>query len=219
MSRFRKNLHGSPKRAKWRFPVIFTLASTPTVKKSPNPEDVPDLARQLSVAQRLVDHLLASRREVKEPFPTHCILSQLVIPGGAAAESPSPDGAAPRPPRQKSSEPTANRVREAYTLSLDCSPEVFSDFLTRLVSDPWIFVPMDIRVENEQASFPKREEFEKLLTTPAAASGNDVSGQATPSTAPLLLVLAGKERLRVRMSVDFVFLPPEKEAKPKEKGS
>jgi len=50
-------------------PQEFYLGFEDYRQKSPSPNEVSDLARQLSVSQRLANHLLASRREAAEPFP------------------------------------------------------------------------------------------------------------------------------------------------------
>ena len=173
-------------------------------QKSPSPAQVPALARQLAVSQRLMDHLLACRREVAEPFPTPCVLKKWKVPGVAAETS----GGTPASPPEKSTATPASFLRETYEINLECSPEILADLLRRLAGDPWILIPTNLVVENEQTSFPKRAEFEKLFKNPAGVPGAN-EGQIIPSAkAPLLLVLAGKEKLRVSLTVDFAGWPP-----------
>jgi len=103
-------------------------------------------------------------------------------------------------------------VRESYRLQMECSPEVFYGFVGRLSQDPWLFVVMDLSLENEQKEFLKRSEvakkFEGEKSESAVEGGVPAEGvreSAIPQAAkPLLLVLAGKERLRVVMKIDFM---------------
>ena len=186
-------------------------------QKSPSADQVPALARQLAVSLRLWDHLLAARKEVAEPFPTPCVLQAWMVPGvpaEATATSPGAPGASPPTPS-----PASAPLRETYQMSLECSPEVLLDLMRRVASDPWMLIPMQLRVENEQASFPKRAEFEKFFVGTAGAAASAEKGAASSDRPPLLLILAGKEKLKVSLSIDFVGWPPPSPpatAKPKE---
>jgi len=202
-------------------PQEFYLGFENYRQKSPTAEEVPDLARQLSVSQRLLDHLLASRQVVSEPFPTPCVVGTWRVPGidfGSAADIPSAEKKTTKDSVQLQKPRT--HVRETYEITMECSPEILRDFLSRLIRDPWIFIPTQLKIENELASFPKRAEFEKTFSpSPGAALGGGES-VVTPGKSPLLLVLAGKEKLRVFLRVDFAAWPPpaQPENAPPERG-
>jgi len=95
---------------------------------------------------------------------------------------------------------------------MECSPEVFYGFVGRLSRDPWLFVVMDLSLENEKKEFLKRsevaKEFEGEKSAPAVEGGAPTDGARgsanSQAAAPLLRVLAGKERLRVMMKIDFM---------------
>jgi hypothetical protein len=95
---------------------------------------------------------------------------------------------------------------------MECSPEVFYGFVGRLSQDPWLFVVMDLSLENEQKEFLKRSEVAKKFegeksdsTVETGSPTEEARGSANSQPAkPLLLVLAGKERLRVVMKIDFM---------------
>jgi hypothetical protein len=86
------------------------------------------------------------------------------------------------------------------------------------VADPWLFVVVNLNLENDMKEFPKRSEIARkfsdgknsgagsLGSTGNAESGADgaVGTTETSSQPPLLMVLAGKERLKVVVRVDFV---------------
>ena len=189
-------------------------------QKSPSADQVSALARQLAVSLRLWDHLLAARKEVAEPFPTICGIQAWKIPGVSAEVAATGAGvtaASPSPPA-----PGAAPLRETYQIALECSPEVLLDLVRRVASDSWMLIPMQLRIENEQASFPKRAEFEKLFAGtlgPSGATAPTEKGAAPSGKPPLLLILAGKEKLKVSLSIDFVGWPPPSPpatAKPKE---
>ncbi len=62
---------------------------------------------------------------------------------------------------------------------------------------------MDLSLENEQKEFLKRSEVAKKFEGEKGESAVEGSTNAKSAT-PLLLVLAGKERLRVVMKIDFM---------------
>jgi hypothetical protein len=89
----------------------------------------------------------------------------------------------------------------------------------KVVADPWLFVVMNLSLENDMKEFPKRSDLAKKFVTEGSNLGagslgsteNPESGvdgvSATTegsSQSPLLMVLAGKERLKVVMQIDFV---------------
>jgi len=191
-------------------PQEFYLGFGDYRQKSPAPNEVADLARQLSVSQRLANHLLASRREVSEPFPTPCLIQGWKVPGvnrPASVDAPGAEAGIVKDLTQ--SQKTQAFLRESYEIKLECSPEILADLLHRLTRDPWFLLPTQLVVENEQASFPKRAEFEKIFgkSAPGVPVENP-EGSASSGAPPLLLVLAGKEKLRVSLTIDFAGWPP-----------
>jgi len=101
-----------------------------------------------------------------------------------------------------------------------------------LARDPWLFIVSDLNLENDLKDFPKRSEVAKkfadankptegagVVTEGAGAPPEEVRGGANPpSRPPLLMVLAGKERLKVLLRVDFVGWKAAAPGKQPEKG-
>jgi hypothetical protein len=186
----------------------FYLGLQEYKQKSPTAGQIPTLALQLSVAERLVEILMEAKEAAKEAYPTQCILQtlegsavkegELVKPETGKAKAGGVDG--------------GGLVRESYQLQMECSPEVLYGFVGRLSQDPWLFVVMDLSLENEQKEFLKRSEVAKKFQGEKSASAveggsptEETRGSGSPqSSMPLLLVLAGKERLRVVMKIDFM---------------
>jgi hypothetical protein len=171
--------------------------------KSSNPteEEIPSLARQLSVAERLTGLLIEAKEGAREEYPTQCLLQVLELPLVKAAANP--EGAGKPKPGPSETGP----IRESYRLQLECSPEVLYTFIRKLATDPWLFILSDLRLESEQEDFPKRSEVAKKFE----GEKNQVPGEAgtegtrrTEEKPPLLLVLAGKERVKALLRVDFV---------------
>ena len=174
-------------------------------QRSPGDEQVPLLAMQLSVSKRLVDLLFAAKESTKEGYPTSCLL--VALQGPLSKEGETTD--APKP-KQKPGDKNEN-LRESYTIEIECSPEVLYAYIHRLTMDDYFFIPMNLQLENEKDAFPKRSELTGLFNAPLVndpASGEQTRGGSNPPAAPLLLVLAGKERLRARLQVDFVSWRP-----------
>lgn len=182
----------------------FYLGFEEFKQKSPTAEQVPALARQLSVAKKLVDLLLAAKK-TREGYATPCVLLGLEVPVG---------GGAPNPETAKTSkrvdDKSAEMVRERYRLRLACSPEVLFEFVQLLNQDPWLFIITNLRLTNEKEIFPKRGEIAKLFEAESAdvsgAQDQDASrgsGKAS-GKAKLLLVLSGKERVEVNLDLDYV---------------
>jgi hypothetical protein len=201
----------------------FYLGLQEYKQRSPTASQVPNLALQLSVAEKLVEILMEAKGMAKEAFPTQCILQSLEGPVVRELEVVKPEAGEAK----AGGVDGGGMVRESYRLQMECSPEVFYGFLGRLSQDPWLFVVMDLSLENEQKEFLKRSEvakkFEVEKGEPAAegeASNEGARGSVNPQPAmPLLLVLAGKERLKVVMKIDFIgwkiltsgkLLPPKK---------
>ena len=177
----------------------FYLGLQEYKQKSPTAAQIPSLALHLSVAEKLVEILMEAKGAAKEAYPTQCILQGLEGPAVKEGEVAKPEAGKAKPGGVDG----GGLVRESYRLQMECSPEVFYGFVGRLSQDPWLFVVMDLSLENEQKEFLKRSEvakkFEVTKTDPA------VEDSANPKSAtPLLLVLAGKERLRVVMKIDFM---------------
>ena len=173
----------------------FYLGLQEYKSKSPAAGQIPSLALHLSVAEKLVEIFMETKEAAKEAYPTQCILQGLEGPAVKEEEVAKPkagmgDGGAV--------------VRESYRLQMECSPEVFYGFVGRLSRDPWLFVVMDLSLENEQKEFLKRSEVAKKFEREKSPNGTE-GGSANPqAVTPLLLVLAGKERLRVVMKIDFM---------------
>jgi len=165
------------------------------------------LALQLSVAEKLVELLMDAKKSAKEKYPTQCIVQSIVSPGLSAAD-----------PDKKSSDKakaggSTGTFREGYTLQFESSPEVLYGFIQRIAKDPWLFVVMNLSLENDLKEFPKRSEVAKKFAdankpTEGAAAENPTDGARgsanPPSRPPLLMVLAGKERMKVVVRIDFV---------------
>ena len=179
----------------------FYLGLEDFKQKSPSDDQVPKLAAQLSVSKRLVDLLFASKEKTREGYPTSCVL--LKIQGPIGQEGGVSEGVKSKgKPSEKS-----DITRENYTLEFECSPEVLYAYLTALTKDSWFFIPTNLSLENEKSTFPKRSELVGLFAPPQAAetaTNEPVRGSSNSVAPPLLLVLAGKEKLRVSLQVDFV---------------
>jgi len=185
----------------------FYLGLQEYKQKSPTAAQIPSLALHLSVAEKLVEILMEVKGASKEAYPTQCILQSLEGPE-VKEEEAKPQGGKPK----ANGADGGGVVRESYRLQIECSPEVLYRFMGRLSQDPWLFIVMDLSLENEQKEFLKRSEvakkFEgkKIPSTEEGVSATEgARGSENPTSAmPLLLVLAGKERLRVVMKIDFV---------------
>ncbi|MFA9196876.1 MAG: hypothetical protein ACEQSM_04605 [Aliarcobacter sp.] len=201
----------------------FYLGLQEYKQKSPTASQIPSLALHLSVANRLVEILMKAKGAAKEAYPTQCILQGLEGPAVKELEVVKPEAGKAKAGGLDG----GGIVRESYRLQMECSPEVFYGFVGRLSQDPWLFVVMDLSLENEQKEFLKRSEvakkFEGEKSEPAAEGGAPTEGARgsvnPPPAMPLLLVLAGKERLKVVMKIDFMgwkiltpgkLLPPKK---------
>jgi len=186
----------------------FYLGLQEYKQKSPTAAQIPSLALHLSVAEKLVEILMEAKGAAKEEYPTQCILQGLEGPAVKEEEMPKPEAGKPK----AGGADGGGVVRESYRLQMECSPEVFYGFVGRLSRDPWLFVVMDLSLENEKKEFLKRSEvaknFEGEKSAPAVEGGaptDGARGSANPQSAtPLLLVLAGSERLKVVMKIDFM---------------
>lgn len=191
----------------------FYLGLQQYKQQNPPAEQVPDLARQLSVADKLVLLLLEAKKTAKEAYPTQCLLQSIVGPGSMSAEMTKGTGE-----KGKAGGNAVGILREGYTLQFECSPEVLYGFVQRVATDPWLFVVVDLALENDLKEFPKRSEVAKKFAggkqlgdggeAGEAGAGNAGGGArgsgVAPARPPLLLVLAGKERMKVAVRIDYV---------------
>ena len=191
----------------------FYLGLQEFKQQNPPGAQVPALARQLSVSEKLVGLLMEAKKSAQEGYPTLCLLQSMEGP-----TLPAIDGSKPGSDKIKAGVEAGGILRESYTMQLECSPEVLYGFIQRLARDPWLFIVSDLDLENDLKEFPKRSEVAKKFANaskPAEGAGvvaegagvppEGVRGGANPpSRPPLLMVLAGKERLKVLLRVDFV---------------
>jgi hypothetical protein len=185
----------------------FYLGLQEYKQQNPSAEKVPELARQLSVAEKLVELLMDAKKTAKEKYPTQCIIQSIVSPGVSAPDSDKKSG------EKAKAGGSTGTFREGYTLQFESSPEVLYGFIQRIAKDPWLFVVMNLSLENDLKEFPKRREVAKKFAdankpTDGAAAENPTDGARgsanPPSRPPLLMVLAGKERMKVVVRIDFV---------------
>jgi len=102
----------------------------------------------------------------------------------------------------------------------------------RVVADPWLFVIVNLNLENDMKEFPKRSEVARRFSDgknsgvgSPGSTGNGEYGTDgalgaadTSSQPPLLMVLAGKERLKVVVRIEFVGWRGPVSGKPPAKG-
>ena len=205
----------------------FYLGLQEFKQQNPPSGQVPVLARQLSVSEKLVGLLMEAKKSAQEGYPTLCVLQSMEGP-----TLPAVDGSKPGSDKIKTAVQAGGIVRESYTMQLECSPEVLYGFIQRLARDPWLFIVSDLNLENDLKEFPKRSEVaKKFADASKPAEGGVVAAEGTgllpegvrgganpPSRPPLLMVLAGKERLRVLLRVDFVGWKTTAPGKQPEKG-
>jgi len=205
----------------------FYLGLQDYKQQNPPSEKVPDLARQLSVAKKLVELLMDSKKLAKEAYPTQCLMQSIVVPVVS-----DPDAGKMGNEKSKQGVNLESYLREGYTLQFECSPEVLYGFIQRVVVDPWLFVVVNLNIENDMKEFPKRSEIaRKFLDGKSSGVGSigstgKVEGGAdgavgtgdAASQPPLLMVLAGKERLKVAIRIEFVGWRAPVAGKPSGKG-
>ena len=205
----------------------FYLGLQDYKQQNPPADKVPDLARQLSVAEKLVELLMESKKSAKEAYPTQCLMQSIVVPGAS-----DPDAAKMGSEKSKQGVNSTSYLREGYTLQFECSPEVLYGFVLRVVADPWLFVIVNLNLENDMKEFPKRSEIARRFSdgknsefgSPGSAGNGEygtdgaVGTADTSSQPPLLMVLAGKERLKVVVRIEFVGWRAPATGKPTAKG-
>lgn len=187
----------TPKPKRVEFAEDFYLGLDEFRQKNPSEAEVPALARELQVARHLTELLIASREAASEAYVTACRVVKLeglktgTDSGGSA-------GAKAQPPAGTNA-PAAHRLN--YRLTLQCSPEVLYELMSRLARDPWLLIAKNLQVTNPTRQFPSRSEKMKSFG-PAADSGKGEAGGA--SGGKLLEVLAGKEALQIVLEVEYV---------------
>ena len=205
----------------------FYLGLQEFKQQNPPASQVPALARQLSVSEKVVGLLMDAKKSAQEGYPTLCLLQSMEGPA-----LPTVDGSKPGSEKTKAVVQAGVILRESYTMQLECSPEVLYGFIQRLARDPWLFIISDLNLENDLKEFPKRSEVAKKFADaikPAEGTGVGAEGAGAPpegmrgganppSRPPLLMVLAGKERLKVLLRVDFVGWKTAAPGKQPEKG-
>ena len=205
----------------------FYLGLQDYKQQNPPADKVPDLARQLSVAEKLVELFMESKKSAKEAYPTQCLMQSIVVPGASDV-----DAAKMGSEKSKQGVNSTSYLREGYTLQFECSPEVLYGFVQRVVADPWLFVIVNLNLENDMKEFPKRSEVARRFTdgknsgvgSPGSTGNGEYGTDASAGTAdtsgqpPLLMVLAGKERLKVVVRIEFVGWRGPVSGKPPAKG-
>jgi hypothetical protein len=206
----------------------FYLGLQEFKQQNPPSSQVSALARQLSVSEKLVGLLMEAKKSAQEGYPTFCLLQSIQGP-----TLPVLDASKTANEKTKSGGQAGGDLRESYTMQFECSPEVLYGFIQRLARDPWLFIVADLNLENDLKEFPKRSEVAKKFIDASkspeggggAVGGGGAStegardGTITPSRPPLLMVLAGKERLKVLLKVDFVSWKTAAPGKRPEKGN
>jgi hypothetical protein len=205
----------------------FYLGLQEFKQQNPPAGQVPALARQLSVSEKLVGLLMEAKKSAQEGYPTLCVLQSMEGP-----TLPPVDGSKSGIEKTKAGVQAGGFLRESYTMQLECSPEVLYGFIQRLARDPWLFIVSDLNLENDLKEFPKRSEVAKKFADAskppegtgvgaesAGAPPEGARGGDNPPVRPsLLMVLAGKERLKVLIRVDFVGWKTAAPGKQPEKG-
>lgn len=169
-------------------------------QKSPASEEVPDLARQLVVARRLIEILVRARQEAKEAYPTPCLFRSL-----ERIEPASEKEASPKPPPGRPPPPKSSLARMTFRLQIESSPEVLFEFVHGLENDTWLLLIRDLLVQNEQIQFPSRSEIREKFESPGQA--NPEAGSAAVRS-KLLEVLAGKEKIQSTFQIEYIGWPP-----------
>lgn len=178
-------------------PEEFYLSLGEFRQKSPSPDAVADLARQLAVARRLVEILVQARSRAKEAYPTPCVLVSLERTDSktnAVVSTP----ATPPASSEKFSLP-----RMTFQMQVDSSPEVLFALMRGLADDPWLFLVQDLLVKNELNQFPSRSEIRKKFEAKDQPQGKE----AKASSPKLLEVLAGKEKVQSTLVIEYVGWP------------
>jgi hypothetical protein len=181
------------------FPDDFYLSLGQFQQKSPSPAEVPDLARQLMVARRLIEILILAKRDAKEAYPTPCLFRTL-----ERIDSAPEQEASLKPPPGRPAPPKSSLARMTFRLQIDSSPEVLFEFVRGLEKDPWLFLIQELVVENEQTQFPSRSEIRKKFESPNQTNPEPGNAAVRPK---LLEVLAGKEKVQSTLQIESIGWP------------
>ncbi len=182
------------------FPDDFYLSLGQFQQKSPTSEEVPDLARQLMIARRLVEILILAKQNAEEAYPTPCLFRSL-----ERIDSAPEKKVGLKPPPGRPTPPKASLARMTFLLQIDSSPEVLFEFVRGLENDPWLFLIQDLVVQNEQIQFPSRSEIRKKFESLTQANPEAGSAAVRPK---LLEVLAGKEKVQSTLQIESIGWPP-----------
>lgn len=179
----------------------FYLGLEEFKQKSPREEQVPELALQLSVSKRLVDLLFKAKETAVEGYPTSCTLLKLQGPLSPLGE--------PVPETKEKGGVKGALKRDRYLMDLACSPEVLFAFMNALTTDAYFFIPIDLTLTNEKEGFPRRSELAGQFSPPSQGETpppDSPRGENKAPASPLLKILAGDEKLRISLQIDFVRL-------------
>ena len=119
---------------------------------------------------------------------------------GSKIEGPSerleknPEGSSPKNP-----EPSWK-----FQIELEASPEVLLEYVRALSQDSWPLLVRNVEIQNELMKFPTRTEIRNQLKTSGESKD---AGEASRVAKSLLIVLAGKEKLNVKMAIEFMAWP------------
>lgn len=196
---FLQQSRNSEREARVVFPDDFYLSLGEFQQKSPSAEEVPDLARQLSVARRLIEILVQAKREAKEAYPTPCVFRIL------ERLDPAEQKEVPGKPPPRTPPPKSPLVRLSFRMQIEASPEVLFAFVRGLKKDPWLFVIQDLLVQNEQTQFPSRSEIRKKFESPK--DSGEEAGRSV-NRPKLLEVLAGKEKIQATLRIESIGWAP-----------
>ena len=180
-------------------PEDFYLSLEEFRQKSPAPDEVADLARQLAVGRRLVEILVQARAKAKEAYPTPCTLVSLVRTDAKT------NGVVSAPVTPAASAEKFSLPRMTFQMQVASSPEVLFKLVRGLAEDPWLFLVQDLLVKNELSQFPSRSEIRKKFEAKDQPQGKE----GKVSTPKLLEVLAGKEKVQSTLLIEYVGWPPD----------
>ena len=189
----------------------FYLGLESFKQKSPREDQLADLSLQLSVSKRLVDLLFQAKETAAEGYPTSCTVLNLQGPLSDLVEAPSEGNMKGKTGDKKLG------TRSRFTMEFESSPEVLYTFMDGLSTDRFFFIPGNLIVANVKEGFPKRSELATQFASPkvesAASPEGALRGDGTKTKLPLLKILAGDEKVLVKIQIDFVQFGPGGEGK------
>lgn len=180
-------------------------------QKSPREDQLPELSMQLSVSKRLVDLLFQAKETATEGYPTTCTVLNLQGPLSDLVEAPSEGSVKGKTGDKKFG------TKSRYTMEFESSPEVLYTFIVSLSTDGYFFIPCNLVVANVKEGFPKRSELATQFASPqvenATSPDGALRGEGTKAKTPLLKILAGDEKVFVKLQIDFVQFGPGEESR------